>query len=240
MKTIVLAVWSLLLSAPLRAAPPAIDGEWVVAAYLGGARTQRSDLTISQPTLGTQLRFDGVRFRGQSFTGPLYYGVRGGRFFARAPALGVEVEFTHLKVFSDAQQTVPARGTHTGEPIDGPVRLGDIVQRYSISHGLNLLLLNVAARYRPADRLYLTGRFGVGPTIPHPESHIDTNVSEHYQWGRAAAQFAAGAEFRVGHGVYALGEYKFTRTHQRDRIFRGTAEALFYSHHGIFGLSYHF
>jgi hypothetical protein len=37
------------------------DGGWVVAAYLGGARTVGSDLIISQPVSGTNLTFEDVR-----------------------------------------------------------------------------------------------------------------------------------------------------------------------------------
>ena len=38
------------------------QGGWVISGYLGGAHTAASDLTISQPTLGNNLTFEGVRF----------------------------------------------------------------------------------------------------------------------------------------------------------------------------------
>lgn len=217
---------------------------WVIGAYLGGARTGSSTLEISQPSLSNNLRFDKVRFSGRSFEGPLYYGLRTGYFFKRW--LGVEAEFTHLKVFSDSGQQVHVSGTRRGSPIDRTIALGEIVQLYSISHGVNLLLINLAARRgfsrdgsgRP--RLFVAGRAGVGPTIPHTESTIDGNKQEQYELGSIAFQFGGGAELRLAGALFLTGDYKFTRTRQNGKIFSGEAESLLTSNHGAFGLSYHF
>ena len=220
---------------------------FVVAAFTGGARTLDSPLTISQPAAATQLTFHDVRFDGRSFDPPLYYGLRGGYFFRRQPSVGVEAEFIHLKVYSDPAQRVNATGTLRGAPLDGEMPLGTIVQRYSISHGVNLLLFNLAGRYRagrgagaPGGRLILTGRAGLGPTIPHTESNVEGAAREQYELGRLAWQLAGGAEVRLWRGLYALGEYKFTRTGQRGAISGGEARSLLRTHHGVFGLSYHF
>ena len=221
--------------------------EWVIAAYLGSAHTHDSRLVVSQPGLGTHVTFDRVSFRGNSFDGPLYYGVRAGFFTRRVPALGFETEFIHLKVFSSPEQSVSASGTHLGSPIDREQALGDIVQRYSISHGVNLLLFNVAGRYRIKgdsqgrhSRFILSSRFGVGPTLPHTESSVDGFQQEQYELGGIAFQLGGGAEARLKAGLYVLGEYKFTRTRQRGKVFSGEAESLLRSQHGVFGLSYHF
>lgn len=222
-------------------------GEWSVAFYLGGAHTADSALTIRQPALATLVRFEDVSFDGRSFDGPLYYGIRGGRFLPGIPFLGIEAEFIHLKVFADPKQRVQAAGTRLGEPIRREIALGEMVQRYSISHGANLLLFNVAGRYRmhrgrdnPAGRLILIGRFGAGPTFPHTESTIEGKNQEQYEVGSVAWQLAGGAELHLWKGLYALGEYKFTRTRQKGKVFSGRAESVLRSHHGVFGLSYHF
>src|SRR5215213_1874574 len=127
---------------------PDDDGGWVMAAYLGGARTATTNLTVSQPALATDLTFEHVRLRSKSFDPPLYYGFRGGYFPARIPWLGVEAEFIHLKVFSNPEQRVRVTGRRNGAPVNSELPLGDIVQQYSISHGVNLMLFNVAARHR--------------------------------------------------------------------------------------------
>ena len=221
--------------------------EFVVSYYLGSARTSASSLTVSQPGIATQIRFERVRYRGKSFDGPLYYGIRGGMFTGRFPALGFEAELVHLKVFTEPTQRVSAGGTHLGQPVNGQLPLGEIVQRFSISHGVNLLLVNVVGRYRiKADpqgrrsRFILEARFGAGPTLPHTESTIDGQPQEQFEVGRFAFQLGSGAKVRLKRTLYALIEYKFTRTRQRGRVFMGEAETLLRSQHGIIGLSYHF
>ena len=225
----------------------AAAGGWVISAYLGGALTSSSPLTVSQPSQGTDLTFGGVRFRSRSFDPPLYYGVRGAYFIRRAPSLGVEAEFIHLKVFADPQQRVRVTGLRRGATLGGELPLGEIVQQYSISHGVNLLLFNVAARRvtgrgakAPGGRLVLTARAGAGPTLPHTESSVEGRRQEQYELGRLAWQAAGGAELSLWRGLYLLGEYKFTRTRQRGKVSSGTAESLLRTHHGVFGLSYHF
>ena len=221
--------------------------ELAISYYLGGARTQSSFLTVSQPSLGTRIRFDGVGYRGRSFNGPLYYGIRGGVFPGRFLWLGFETEFVHLKVFTDPDQRVSASGTHQGEPINRELPLGEIVQRFSISHGVNLLLFNVVGRYRiKADsqgrrsRVIVQARFGAGPTLPHTESTIDRQRQEQFEVGRLAFQLGGGGELRLIGGLYVIGEYKFTRTRQKGSVFMGDAESLLRSQHGIAGLSFHF
>ena len=219
-------------------------GGWVVAAYLGGAHTHASDLTISQPSLGNQLSFEDVRFSSRSFRPPLYYGIRGGYFLDRLPSLGFDAEFVHLKVFANPQQRVTVSGMRRNAGISGELPLGEIVQQYSVSHGVNLLLFNVVARRRveraAAGRLFLTARAGLGPTLPHTESRIEGQAQEQYEFGSLAWQVSGGAEFRMWGRLYLLGEYKFTRTRQQGKVSMGTAESLLRTHHGVFGLGYHF
>ncbi len=221
--------------------------EFAISYYMGSARTYASSLTVSQPALATQIRFERVRYRGKSFDGPLYYGIRGGMFTGRFPSLGFEAELVHLKVFTDPDQRVSASGTHLGQPVDRELPLGEIVQRFNISHGVNLLLFNVVGRHRiKADpqgkrsRFIVEARFGAGPTLPHTESTIDKQPQEQFEVGRLAFQLGSAAEVRLKGGIYALVEYKFTRTRQRGSVFMGEAESLLRSQHGVLGLTYHF
>jgi hypothetical protein len=162
-------------------------------------------------------------------------------------SLGVEAEFIHLKVFSNPQQRVRVTGLRRGVTLRGELPLGEIVQQYSISHGVNLLLFNVAARLAmrrsaaaPRGRLILTGRAGAGPTLPHTESSIEGLRQEQYEVGRLGWQAAGGAELKMWRGMHLLSEYKLSRTRQRGKVTHGTAESLLRTHHGVFGLSYHF
>ena len=219
--------------------------EWQVAAYLGDAHTQNAGVHIRQQPLGTDLLFRDVSYRGESFESPQYYGLRGGNFFTEH--FGLETEFIHLKVFANLGRSVPTRGTVAGVPTSGSFPMSTFVQRFSVSHGMNMLLVNFVARkqFFPAPqerlgRLLINGRAGVGATIPRAETEIMGLRDEHYQWARVALQFAGGAEVRLWRKLYALGEYKYTHSDERFRVSGGDATTLQRSHHGVFGLAIHF
>ena len=187
--------------------------EWHMSGYLGGAHTQNTFLRISQPAQRTNLRFSDVDYAGESFEFPLYYGVRGGYFFSRR--IGLEAEFVHLKVFAQVNRVLPVEGELEGMAVSGLIPMSSIVSRFSISHGVNLLLGNVTLRQgffrRPGDklgRLLLLGRFGVGGTIPHPESVVLGMGDQHYEGGSPAIQLSGGLEVRLWRGLYWLSEYK--------------------------------
>jgi hypothetical protein len=219
--------------------------QWIAGGYIGEAHTLNSGLTIRQPALGTDVRFHDISYRGESFEPPLYYGVRGGYFFR--PKWGVEVEFTHLKVFANVNQAATVTGILNGAPIDARQPVNAIVQRFSISHGVNLLLANAIFRqelWRSSDektaRAYLNVRLGAGATIPHAESTIQGRADEHYQVGSPVVQFAGGIELRIWKRWYWMGEYKFTRIREQVDINSGTAKSLLQSHHVVTGPSVHF
>ncbi len=219
--------------------------EWSVAGYIGGAHTQASSLRLRQPVLGTDLTFKQVEFSGESLQSPLYYGVRGGYFLQRH--FGLEVEFIHLKVFAGTARATRAQGTLRGTVIAADIPINSVIERFSISHGLNLLLANGVIRHdfmrgpeEKLGRLLLAARVGAGVTIPHGESTIEDISQEQYQVGRAAWQLAGGMEFGIWRGLHLLGEYKFTRTNERVDVHAGTIETPLNSHHIIAGVSWHF
>lgn len=219
--------------------------EWHLATYVGGAHTHPSSVLVVQPGLDTRLLFRQVPFEGDSFEGPIYYGIRTGYFLNRH--LGTDVEFVHLKVFSRVQETVQVAGTLRGAPFSGAIPMRTLVGRFSISHGVNLLLGNVVVRRefarRPAQkrgRLLLVGRLGAGGSISHPESEVLGVGDQHYEWGGPAIQLAGGVELQLWRGLYALAEYKFTHTRQHVRVVAGTAAVAFSTHHAVLGFAYHF
>ena len=152
----------------LLAFPTPARAQWVIAAYFGAATTGNSALTFSQPASNTTTRFDSIAYEGQSFHSPPYYGYRVA-YFPRSPGwFGVEAELVHLKVFTQ----LPA---------------GALLERFSISHGQNMLVANAVVRhafgeggdYRAA-RLLALARVGAGPTIPHVESTVAGVADERY------------------------------------------------------------
>jgi hypothetical protein len=229
--------WLLAAALALCWAAPA-RAQWELAGYIGGAHTQNSNLHLRQPALGNDLEFHDVSYRGESFQSPLYYGGRGGYFFRKW--IGAEVEFTHLKVFSNTDRNVLVTGELAGKAFSATVPMQSIVQRFSLSHGVNLLLANIALRRGIGrERLLLTARAGAGTTIPHAESEIFGITDQHYQGARPALQLAAGAELHLWRSMYWLGEYKFTRCDERVDAHEGTAGALLRTHHLATGIAFH-
>jgi hypothetical protein len=217
--------------------------EWILAAYIGSAHTLSESLRVTQPATGTVLTLSDVDYEGRSFTPPLYYGYRLS-VFPRAAAFGVEAEFIHLKTYARTERDTSIVGVHNHQAVDRRGHVNDVVERLSISHGLNLILVNAAVRRtftrQPdgAPSLQLAARIGAGPTISHPESIVAGESHEGYELGAAALHAAGGIEYRFSRRVAVMAEYKFTRTTQRITIARGTAESAFASHHVVAGVAW--
>jgi opacity protein-like surface antigen len=191
------------------------------------------------------LTFSPVEWHGESFTPPVYFGYRLGWILPFAARVAIEAEFIHLKVYAETRAVVTARGHVGGMPVNRSQRLDATVQSFSISHGANFVLVNVAYRQPLSlaftDRVVLVARAGIGPTMPHAESTIGgvTDPGE-YALGSLGWQVAGGVELRLVRGLRALGEYKFSRTRQTVRVPDGEARTLLRTHHIAFGLGYRF
>jgi hypothetical protein len=220
--------------------------EWVLAVYLGSAHTISAPLLLTQPQAGNDLRLAWVDYRGESMTPPLYYGYRVSLFPQASSWIGVEGEFIHLKVYANTDRTTRMSGTLRAEAVDGMLPIRSVVERFSISHGLNLVVLNVVVRRTLHGRrdgrgeVELFGRAGIGPTLPHAESTIDHVSREGYALGSPALQTATGLEIRVSKRLTVLAEYKLSRTRQTVDVDRGEMRGSFVSHHVVVGIARHF
>jgi lipid A oxidase len=225
--------------------PPAAISQWMISAYLGKSSTLPGDLTMRQPSQQNDLRFHRLHYANRSVEFPLYYGVRVAYFFSAAVPFGIEEEFIHAKVYSNPDEVVLVSGLHRGVPMNQSMRLGDVVQEFSISHGLNFLFTNLVVGFRvldgrgmPFSPINLLLRVGIGPTIPHTETTIDSVHTEKYEMNGPAFQLAAGFQGYLFWRLNYLAEYKFTYTKLRDAlIHEGTASAILRTHHVLIGLA---
>lgn len=221
--------------------------EWTLAGYLGGTHTQSTDLTIRNPASNTDVRFSLVDYRSDSFGSPPYYGYRIGYFLSSHPRMGFEGEFIHMKAFAETERAIDVDGRLAGRLVRESVRMNDLVQRFSLSHGLNFVLLNLAFRqalsHAPSGslpRVWIEMRSGAGFTVPHAESTIGGRAREGYELGSPGVQVGGTLRIRLTAKISGLGEYKLTATRQSVGIVGGRAGSLFVSHHGVFGLAYQF
>lgn len=202
-------------------------------------------LAIEQPAADTNLNFSSIDYEGKSFTSPLYYGGRVTYFAPQKSWLGVEAEFIHLKVYARTDAVTRASGRFMGTPFDQNVPVRNILESFSMSHGLNFALVNVVARRVLASsagadgRVELLGRAGLGLTIPHAESKIDGVFQEGHEMGALGLHFAGGIDVRLVRGLSAMAEYKLTSTTESVAISEGHAHGQFTSHHVVFGIGWH-
>jgi hypothetical protein len=227
--------------------PAQAHADWILSGFLGQAHTHSSTIDLTLSAQSTKLELADAEYRGESFQSPQYYGLRATWISKTHPWLGIEGEWIHAKVYAEVDRDVYARGTLRGAPIDAVVPLLSIVQRLSMSHGLNFILANVAVRHGlgPEDpdgshRIVAVIRAGAGPTMPHAESQIGDAYFEQYEGGGLGVQAGGGLEFSLWRGVGALAEYKFTTASPVIEVAGGEAKIPSRTHHLAFGLKYAF
>lgn len=216
-----------------------VSAQWYVGGYLGANRTTPATVEVEDRGQDLELTIHDVRFTAEPFKSPQYYGVRLGRLFGPSRRLTVEFEFIHLKVISDVSRTYRMTGRDGALAIDEVARMDTFVQRYSMTHGLNFLLVNVGGRRTLGDgRLTLAARAGAGPTMPHAESQVLGRTRDLYEYAGIGMHAAAGVEVALGRGVAATTEYKFTWAKPEISLADGTGRTSAQSHHVAFGLAF--
>ena len=211
-------------------------------AYLGKNLPASTYLKISQDINQTFLRFDGIKLSDKSFEFPLYYGFKiSYRLKFVNPRTFVELEFIHSKVYSNPEQIVRAVGIYRNALVDSVIRFGDIVQNFSISHGLNYAILNYGYKVGLKSYIFPFLKFGVGISVPHFETTIDSLSFERYEVNDFVVQFSCGADFKIYKSVLGMVELKYTSGEIVNvGIYGGTAETFIKMFLFVFGLGYSF
>jgi hypothetical protein len=186
--------------------------------------------------------FHHIEYNDQSFQTHLYYGSRTSYFPHASSNLGLEAEFIHAKIYSKSEQMVYVSGKRNGEPIDSIIRFGEMVQGFSMTHGLNFLFFNLVGRFELVkNKIVLYGRTGIGPSIPHVESVINGRRQEGYELHGPAYQLAGGTGINVWKKLGLILEYKLTLVKVKNaKIPWGHASTDLKTSHWVFGLSKEF
>jgi opacity protein-like surface antigen len=207
---------SLVLLAVMMAVPSQAAAEWTFAAFAGAVATRRNTLTVDLPARASQLTLRPVRYVGRSFESPPYYAYRVGRFIG--PHFGIEAEFIHLKAYAR-------------------LPVNPLVQRFSMSHGLNLVLGNLVWRSALSERVTVSARGGAGVAVPHGESTVAGISQEQYEISSAAFLAGGGVQVRVTKRVAGVVEYKLTATSPHVTVSGGSIAGRFLSHHVVVGVA---
>jgi hypothetical protein len=178
-------------------APAPAAAQWYFAGYFGANYTHPASVTIDSPPADFIVTFDEVRFTAEPFRAPPYYGWRFGRLFGTERRFGVELEFIHLKVIGDTSREYTAEGRLSSIGPDGRLRMDTVVQRYSMTHGLNFIVINGIWRRPLLGRVTLVSRAGAGGTLPHAETTVLGIGREQYEFAGAGAHVGAGIDLPV-------------------------------------------
>lgn len=191
----------------------------------------------------------------KAFTEP-YYSYRFIYFLKRNPHIGIGFQFIHLKVFlMDMDQQVRLSGTYNGAPIDQTVRVGDYLDMFNVSHGVNHLGLYLTYRWMlKKTPIIKDGRWqpyisiSGGPAIPHlelntKEDGIIQKRAYSYQssWRNWGLGLGTGIRFKPWRHLGFFMEYKFTYSHLYGMHFDDLSDTNvsleFFTHHLQWGLS---
>jgi hypothetical protein len=214
--------------------------QWYAGAFLGGNHSLPAEVAIDQPARDTSLRVHDVAFEARPLASPQYYAWRVGRTIGASRRFGLEVEVIHLKLYADTARAYGMSGRVDGVAVPASgVPLEAYVQRYSMSHGLNFILINLmTSRSLVSDRVRIVARAGAGPTVPHAESSVGGVVREQYEFAGPGAGAGGGVMVALGHGVSAAVEYKFTYAKPEISIADGTGRTRAATHQVMVGLAF--
>jgi opacity protein-like surface antigen len=184
-----------------------------------------------------------VHWGADPFKAAPYYGLRVSWFAAPESRWEASLDFTHYKVYARTARAVRLQGTWTGGTAAGTVPLDQYVQRFELSHGVNLLSVN--ALYRWTSPQLLAGRLqpyvGAGPAwyVPHAESTIGARPHEAgYRPAGFALHLQAGAQYRFTERVSVFVEAKFDHRHAKVDVADGTARTSLRTMHLIGGITF--
>jgi lipid A oxidase len=221
--------------------------EFQLTLLTGVALTRDNDLRLRQPG-GTDLKFHDVSYKGHDFETPPYYGARLLWFRSEDSHWGFGAEYFHLKLYAQTADTVHVTGQRNGMRVDDRERLGDTVEYFNLSHGLNFALADVIYRWFPAARgpglpgcLQPYAGLGLGAAIPHVESSVGGRALEEYQLHGPGVQGLVGINVDLTRHWGIMFEYKLTYAHLGELdIPNGSIEIRPLTHNFVTGITLRF
>lgn len=188
---------------------------WSFEAYGGGVYNARLPLIIKQNEY-PDIRISRAVYYSEPFIDPYYIGFRVSKWFTNQ---GVELEVLHHKLYL---QNKPQE-----------------VQRFSLSHGFNIVTVNYARQVRK-----FIARAGLGPVFVNPENTIRgmkypeegpyRNWPGHVLVG-GGLNVAVSRQIHIGKYIFINTEGKITAAMARSPIVNGHADVYNIAFHLILG-----
>jgi len=189
---------------------------WNIEISTGDAYCVKSPLTISQA--GYEDIYVAAKYNTHSFEQPIYYSICISKWKTNR---AWEIELIHLKI--ELSNKVSE------------------IQRFEISHGFNLLILNHC--WKLDDTIF---RLGSGIVIPHPENTIrGKQLSEKkgifnkgYYVSGPAVQVGGSKRVALSHNFFLSAEGKLTFAYSKIPINDGNAAVYNIAVHFLFGFGF--
>jgi hypothetical protein len=207
--------------------PTAAGAQVYASLSAGGNHTTSADVTVNVPGSGLAVTYQGVHFSARSLDSPQYYVWRVGRLFGAHQRLGVEFEFTHLKVIGDTSRSYVASGGIDGVaiPSGSSLPMNAEAQEFQMTHGLNFLMVNAVGRFPiTSGRLSLVTRAGMGTTLAHAETEVLGQAHEGYEFTGLGIEGGAGLAVKLSHLLSLVADYKVSVARPRITVVSGTAQ----------------
>ena len=109
-----------------------------------------------------------------------------------------------------------------------------------MTHGLNFLTVNGVGRWPIGQRLSVVGQLGVGTTLPHAETSVLGQASQHYEFAGLGVEGSAGVALKLTHLIAFVADYKVSDAHPRITVVAGTGQMSAISQQITFGLAFGF
>ncbi len=222
-----------------------LSAETLLSAYTGTSHTRASGLRITQPGPGTDLTARDVQWDADPLRPAPYYGLRLTHFFERQASWGAALDFTHYKVYAKTGRVVSTNGIWQGAPVASAAPLNRYVQRFEISHGVNVVSVN--GIYRWLDPGLAAGRLQpyLGAGLAYYVLHAENTVGgvphqSGYQASGFGYQLLAGAHYRLTERMGLFAETKFDRGAAQVEVAGGRAQTPLRTFHVVGGVSFSF
>lgn len=218
--------------------PPSVVADILLSFYIGASQTRPSDLRVVQQARGNDATIHSVTWHGYPFRFEIYYGIRFTYTPPYHPWTRFALDYTHYKVYAQADDTVLQEGIWHRVRFRETAPVRDRVQSIEMTHGLNMLALNVQQQVSGSR---VSGAYiGAGPVIfvPHTESRIDGMPhTSGYEFGGTGFQVLAGASgCASSHRLFA--EMKYSNGAPFVPIAQGRAQTALHTVHELAGVQF--
>lgn len=221
----------------LALAPRPARADLAFSIYLGASQTRPSDLHVVQPERGNDATMRNAPWPGYSFRFEPYYGLRLSYAAPGHPWTRLALDYTHYKIYGRTEDVVAQVGTWHGAPLDEVAPMRKRVQSFEMTHGLNMLGLDVLQQVSGSQAGFYVGG---GPVIyvPHSENRVDgLPGGDRFDFGGFGFQAQAGARGCVGvRRLFA--ELKYNEGHPTVTIAQGNAQTSLQTVHELAGIDF--